>query len=381
MDVLCLRDNKKESNEQGDEVRIFTVPISRFASNFRSYILEYGIAFILFTVKLLGLYIRNRYDVIHIHNMPDFIIFTALIPRIFGAKLVLDIHDPMPEFYMSKAKSRRNSIVVRLMEIQEKLSSFFAHAIITANSNFKDNLSKRGITAERITVVNNYPDSEVFNRNHYREGSRHDREPFTLIYPGTMAPRYGLDVAIRALPMLTERIPKLHLVFIGAYREHVSELAALANQLRVSAFTQFKPAIPMEEVPRVIAQADIGIYPALPDPHMSIAMPVKVLEYAIMGIPIIGSRLKVLTDIFGESAVMFFDPGDVDQFASCVFELFDNPARREELVRNADKIFSGTYNWKNERQIYFKLLNKLIAPRTWMNASDEMIECSTEEAP
>jgi glycosyltransferase involved in cell wall biosynthesis len=379
VDVLCLRDQNQPFTERRDEVRVFTIPLSRGYRKRGSHLLEYGMAFILFVARLLALYVRNRYQVIHVHNMPDFLALTALIPRIFGARLILDIHDPMPEFYMSKYERRADSTIVRLMQVQEKLSSMLAHAVITANSNFKDNLVKRSIPADKITVVNNIPDPKVFDRN--RHSKRHHRKGkhFTLIYPGTIAPRYGLDVAIRALPLLITRIPRLRLVIIGPQAKHVDELATLAEQLGVSSFVQFKPLIPVEEVPRQIIQADVGIYPALPDPHMSIATPLKVLEYAVMGVPIIASRLKVLEDLFGDSALVFFEPGNVDQFAHCVLELFDSPARRDELVRNADSAFVRAHSWSHERRVYFNLLNRLLSPGQRVVALDEKDEGSAKD--
>jgi glycosyltransferase involved in cell wall biosynthesis len=361
VDVLCLRDQSEPRRYQSGVERVFTIPIGRFANSLGGYVLEYGIAFILFSIRLLGLHIRNHYDVIHVHNMPDFLIFAALIPKILGAKLILDIHDPMPEFYMSKFELQESSALVWLMEIQERLSSLFSHAVITANTHFKNNITGRGVPAEKITVVNNYPDPEVFDRNQYREKYHSDKKYFTLFYPGTVAPRYGLDVAIRALPKLVGEIPQLRLVIVARQRKFVDELTALANQLGVSDFIQFKPSVPVEEIAKEIARADIGIYPGLPDPHMSIAMPTKVLEYAFMGIPIVASRLRVLSKFFGDSAVMFFEPGNVDQFSECVLELFYDPDRRQELIQNAKERLVCMGNWDEERDAYFSLLNRLVA--------------------
>lgn len=102
VDVICVRSPDRPSTGQRDGVRVFTVPINRGYGSRGSYLLEYGIAFVFFATWLLALYVKNRYQVIHIHNMPDFLIFAALVPRLLGAKLILDIHDPMPELYMSK---------------------------------------------------------------------------------------------------------------------------------------------------------------------------------------------------------------------------------------------------------------------------------------
>ena len=134
---------------------------------------------------------------------------------------------------------------------------------------------------------------------------------------------------------------------------------------------QRRTPIPLDEVPRQIAQADLGIYTGLSDPHMDIAMPGKVLEYAFMGIPIIASRLKVLKDSFNDTAIMFFEPGSVEQFASCVLELYDNPSRRDELVRNMDNLFVSTHSLSHERRVYFDLLNHLLSPREKVIPVDE----------
>jgi glycosyltransferase involved in cell wall biosynthesis len=361
VDVLCTRSKKRSPIKVQNGLRIFTIPLSRLDKNYGNHIYEYGLAFILYTVWLLYLFIKNRYRVIHVHNVPDFLIFTALIPRLFGAKLILDIHDPMPEFYGSKYPHKQNSRGIQLMMFQEKLSAGFAHKLITANSTFRDNLIKRGIRAKKITVINNIPDPKIFNRKHIHKRKSVKNGYFRMIYPGTIAPRYGLDTAIRALNILIKRIDHPRLVIIGsqAKDKYVIELSALADELGVSKFIHFVPAVPLESIPSLIIQADVGIYAARSDPHMNIAVPTKVIEYAVMGIPIVASRLKVIENLFADSAVFFFEPGNHEQFADCILALYKNPLRRKELVRNAKKIFISRYDWKTEQKAYFSLLESL----------------------
>jgi len=371
VDVLCLRDPDRPSSEQRDGVRLFSIPLSRSWNTVGGYLLEYGKAFILFSARLLKLFARNRYHIVHVHNMPDFLAFTALVPRIFGAKIILDIHDPMPEFYASKYRDQAGNCMVAFMRLQEKLSTMFAHAVITANPRFKDELVKRGVPANKITVVNNVADPRIFNRTGHTKEPRSESKHFTLIYPGTIAPRYGLDVAIRALPILVQEIPQIRLIVLGPYVRHVDELAELAQQIGVSSFVQFKPVVPVDEVAQQLIEADVGIYPALPDPYMNLITPVKVLEYATMGIPIVAARFDVLEELFTDEAIMFFEPGNVAQFARCVIELYNNPARRDELVRNADRIFGAAYSWRAERRGYIALLNRLLASGAGKSVLDE----------
>jgi glycosyltransferase involved in cell wall biosynthesis len=291
--------------------------------------------------------------------MPDFLVFSALIPRLLGSSLILDIHDPMPELYLSKYGERAAKLVHWFIVLQERLSRMLANAVITVNSKCKENLAARGKHPNKITVINNYPDREKFNRSAYTHVRKAKRETFSLICPGTIQPRYGLEIAVRALPLLTARIPNISLVIIGPETQHRNQLKQLAEELGVSSYTSFLPFIPNEEIPHRIAQSDIGIYPALLDAHMLIATPTKVLEFATMGIPIVSSRLRIIEELFGNSSIMVFEPGNVEQFAECVVKLYENPSLREELVLNADQEFVQKHSWDDEFQVYLELLDQL----------------------
>jgi glycosyltransferase involved in cell wall biosynthesis len=360
VDVICNAKPGDRFQEKLDLLKVYTIPLVHHHSSKTYYLFEYAVAFILYFFKLTLLHLRNHYDVIHVHNIPDFFVFTAILPKLLGARIILDIHDPMPELYLSKFGGHVNGFISRVIQLQEKISCSMANSVITANSNFKANLVKRGIPPGKISVVNNVPNSLLFNRNAYINQRHSKKESFTLIYPGTLAPRYGLEISIKALVELIPKIPQICLVVIGGYSSYQETLVQLANQLGVISHVQFNPIVPVEEVPYILAGADVGIYPALCSPHMNIATPTKVLEYAYMGIPIIASRLKILEDLFGDSAIKYFEPGNSKQFAECVLELFETPALREELVRNADREYIQKNSWENEFNVYLNTINQLL---------------------
>lgn len=378
VDLLCLQHRVPGEVSGGDRLRIFTIPLKHGGERLAGLVLEYIVAFILFTLYLIGLHVKNRYAVIQAHNIPDFLVFTALVPRLFGAKVILDIRDPMPEFYLSKYAGRdANGSVMRLIRAQERLAAEFAHVVIAANSNFRDNMVRRGVPAGKVVVVNNLPDPKIFNRERHRLRREAPGDAYTLIYPGTIAERYGLDIAVRALPRLREKIPHVRLVILGPDCQHARDLATLAAELGVVSAVEFRPSVPVHQVAEAIARADVGIYPALPDPHMSIATPTKVLEYAAMGIPIVASRLPILESIFSDASVMFFEPGNAGQFAQAVLELYESPAKRSEVVESADEIFVRKYDWTNERNVYYASMNALLAPAIAISLGDDGVS----EAP
>ncbi|MEP0764058.1 MAG: glycosyltransferase family 4 protein [Chloroflexota bacterium] len=361
VDVLCVSARTRPAAPPPEGLRVFTIPVSRAYSGPGSYVVEYALALIFYTIRLLALYARNRYQVIHVHNMPDFLIFAAVIPRVLGAKLVLDIHDPTPEFTMSKYSKPATSRLVRMMCLQERLSARLAHAIITANPVFKERLVSRGLPPSAITVIGNEVDTRLFDRQRYEQDRLLRDRRFVLIYAGTIAPRYGLDVAVNALPLLVERIPGIHLQIIGKQTAYSQELSARAEQLGVLHHLELVPAIPLDAVPRYLAQADIGIYTAISDPHMDVAVPTKVLEYAYMGLPVVASRLPVLEEGFSPTALLLFEPGCVEEFAQHILALYEHPARRTQLVLEMDRTFVQGQRQQQRRLAYFTLLNTLLS--------------------
>jgi glycosyltransferase involved in cell wall biosynthesis len=360
VDVICLSDLASPAGEAHERIRVYSIPVRHVNKSRIRYVFEYIYAFVLFLVRLSFLQLKNHYQIVHVHNMPDFLIFSALIPKIMGARLILDIHDPMPEVFVSKYGERSSELMVNLLSFEEKISCAFANAIITVNIKCKSNLIKRGIPSEKITLIHNYPDPAIFNRAAYAQERQRPREKFTLIYPGTIAPRYGLEIAIRALPEIQSQIPEISLIIMGPKNEYRNELQQLADQQGVSSCVQFKPSVSPQEVPCYLAMADIGIYPALKDVHMNVATPTKVLEFAAMGIPIISSRLSMVEEMFGNSAVMFFEPGDATQFAQCVISLHENQMLGEELVKNMDQIFIAKHSWQQEFGDYLHIVNQLL---------------------
>jgi glycosyltransferase involved in cell wall biosynthesis len=364
VDVISLK-SRGESRPQSDQncVGVHMIPLSRTRGGRIAQFIEYGIAFILFTIWLFVLHARHRYHVVHIHNMPDFLVFSGVITRVLGAKVILDIHDPMPELYMSKYGAEPDSLLLRLVKLQERISTHFADAIITANANFKERLIQRGVHTKKIVVVNNLPDPAIFDREQHRinGGDAADGSEFVLVYPGTIAPRYGIDIAIRALPLVVEEVPNIRLNVIVSRATYADYVEEVAKNVGVSDYVDVTLPVPIEQIPARLAQASAGIYTGLSDPHMEIATPTKVLEYAMMGIPIISSKLKVLEHFFDDDAILFFEPGNVKQFAECVIELHEDQVYREKLVENADACFVQVYSWEEESKKYFGLLGKLLS--------------------
>ena len=123
VEVICLRETDEEpEHEIFNGIEITRVLLKRRRGGKLSYILQYAYFGLLCGAILAGRALRKRYDLLHIHNMPDFLVFSALVPKLLGAKVILDLHDPMPELMMTIFGLGEAGQPVQALKIVEKLS-------------------------------------------------------------------------------------------------------------------------------------------------------------------------------------------------------------------------------------------------------------------
>jgi glycosyltransferase involved in cell wall biosynthesis len=359
VDVLCAKCAAGPESDYRRDIRVYPIPVTHGSTSIMGYVGEYLLSFLCFSVYLWLLQIRRNYHVVHAHNMPDFLTYCALLSRLLGTKVILDVHDPMPEFFMSKYDVREATLLVRLLRVQERLSSALADRVITANENFKVNLCGRGTPATKVVVVKNIADTRIFDRRVFPR-ARGGEGRFVLLYTGTIAPRYGLEMPIRAMLELKRQIPHVLLRIVGPHSRHRDELEELVRHLELGSWVEILPAVPIQKIPELMSQADLGIYTAIEDPHMAIATPTKVLEYAQMGLPVVASRLRIVEQIFGPEGVAYVPSDDPQAFAAVVRELWEDPRRYEALSASADRVFVQQNSWEAERNVYFALLDEMV---------------------
>lgn len=211
IDVICLRADKSEPRKQSfGRINVFRVPIKHRRGGKFAYAMQYvsfiAVAFLLLSFRA----ITRRYKIVHIHNMPDVLVFSAIVPRMLGAKIILDLHDPMPELMMTIFNLRGDSISVRFLQKLEKFSVAFAHLVLTVNLASKRIFASRSCSPGKIHVIMNSPDENIFR---YRpvDGdmalTRDPNEPLVIMYHGSLVERNGVDLAVNALCVVKKSIP------------------------------------------------------------------------------------------------------------------------------------------------------------------------------
>jgi glycosyltransferase involved in cell wall biosynthesis len=354
VDVICLRGIGHPPLERYRDVTIHRLPVRLNKSSLARQFIAYLRFLILATARLTRLHLRTPYRSVQVHNVPDFLVFCALIPKLQGVPVILDLHDLMPEFFGGRFGSRR-PLMARLIRKQERLACLFADHVITVSEHWRQALIRRGVPRNKCSVVMNVADESVFVRRGRRQPPPGD---FRLIYHGTVTFRYGLDLAIQAISRLRDEIPEIRLVIIGK-GDAMPDLFALRGELGLEDHVDLRNEFVLSDhLSDVISEAHVGVVPYRNDPFTDGLLPTKLMEYAVMGLPCIASRTTAMEAYFKDTMVEFFEPGSVEDLARRIRELHRNPERRDFLARRST-IFTDRHNWDRAGADYVAILQSL----------------------
>lgn len=356
---LACRQHGEPLSEVIEGVRVRKARVRKAkCTSFLQYMVDYTRFFLILTTHLT-LHAR-RYDLIHINNMPDFLVLAAWLPRLLGRPVIHDVHDLMPELYMEKFAAGPDHWVIRVLRAQERWAGRLANAVLTVEDRLKTILAERGIPVRKIHVLMNLPDDRIFAPRPLG-GKAGDRDRFVMVYHGTLARRLGLDIAIEAVSLLKGRIPSLELRIIGAGEER-DNLMALRDRLGLRQDVTFSEGfVPVERIPGMLQDADVGIIPLRACSGTDIMLPTKLLEYVSMGIPCVSPKTGTIARYFDDTMVCFFEAENSVSLAEALWGLYSDAGRRDALVRNANEKFNSRYAWREHKKVYTALVSDLLA--------------------
>lgn len=354
VDVIALCHNSHRRIDHLHGVRIYQIPIKKCRGGVLRYFFEY-LAFFAMSFGLAGfLHIRRGYQICYVHNMPDFLIFAAMIPKLFGAKVIIDVHDPMPELFSILYPNK--TWLIKLIQFQEWLSLKFADQIITTTEFIRTKLIQRGARRDRISVIMNLPDPRLFMRPTQEIRIDPSRSEFVLLFAGTISKRNGLGTVIAVLPMIKDKIPAIQFRIIGN-GEYIDELKQTVAESQLFSWVKFEPPVPLSQMPTEILRADAVIWLPPKNEFTEIVMSTKMLEALVMGKPVITVRTACHNYYFRDSDVIYVDPDRSETIVAAVLDLYQDHNKRRYFVENSSNI-ARRFSWEVEKQRYFELIDR-----------------------
>lgn len=301
---------------------------------------------------------HKRYDLIHVHSVPDFEVFAALVPKMVGAKLILDIHDIVPEFYAAKFGVGHDTAVFHALRIVERLSAAFADHVIAANDIWLEKIASRTTRRDRCSSFINYPDMSVF-REELR--TRVDDGRFILSYPGTLNWHQGVDIAINAFNIAQRDAPgmEFHIYGEGSAKDQIRRLI---GELGLESKVHLHSPLPLREIAAVMANADLGVVPKRNDSFGGEAFSTKILEFMAVGVPLVVADTRIDRHYFNDTLLRFFKSEDVESLAEVLLDAYRDRARGAAMATNA-RAFVRENCWGIKKNDYLAVVRKLVNAR------------------
>jgi len=356
--VICLEppggNGQGKTGEIVEGVSVHYLPLTRKKTSISRYLYDYFFFTILAGLKVTSLHRQEPFDAIQVNTMPDFLVFSSLIPKMMGAKVVVMMYEPVPELW----QTIRNSPAPWILKLAERWGLAYADAALTVTQELKDTYVARGAAPDKISVILNVPDDRLFRDGGNGSPSMANPEDFVLVCHGAIEERYGHDTMLDAVALIRSQIPNLRLRIFGK-GSYLEEFFAMRSRLNLEDCVEYLGFVPLEQLVQELYASDVGIVAQKSSPYSNLVHTGKMYEYIAIGKPVLASRLRSVEAYFGQDALYWFEPGDPHSLAQGILDLYHNPEKRQVLVKKAQGLYEN-YCWEKQRQIYLSVYRKLL---------------------
>ena len=363
VDLICLRGPGQKARETLAGARVYRLPLSRRRGGRLRYLWDYLAFFVAASLAVGLLSARRRYPLVQVNSLPDFLVWAAWPARLAGARVLLDLHELMPELFASKYATGMDHRLPRLLGRIETAAIRWSDACLAVSQPCLERYLARGAPAERFTVILNSADPGLFPPP-LADGEAPAAKPATspaplrIVSHGTLVERYGYDLLLAALARLLDEGLDLRLEILGA-GEQLPALEAQALALGLGERLTLAGFVPLDRVAERLAGADIGAVANRSDPFTDLVLPTKLMEYAALGIPALAPATPAVRAYFDAGMARLFRPGDLDDLTAGLRELALDPALRARLADAARSGFVARYGWPRMAERYTALVERL----------------------
>ncbi len=351
VDLVCLGQSKPSKEPASDAIRVLRVPIQHRRGGKLGYLFQYGAFLLVSTLVVAWRTLGRRYDLVYVHNMPDILVMSGLVPKLFGAKMVLDQHDPMPELMTTIFGLDNESSTVRFIRSMEKWSIGRTNLVVTVNLACRRIFSSRSCKAEKIIVVMNAPDSKIFPFRAAKDqvsAGQSNGKPFVFMYHGSLVERNGLDLAVEALALAREKMPTAELRVFGPSTPFLERVMETVRGKGLEDIVHYLGPRRLEDLVHEIEACDVGVIPNQRNPFTDINTPTRIFEYLAIGKPVIAPNTLGIRDYFDDQSLVYFEPGDAQSLARQMENVYSHGDQLAEIACKGQQIYLA-HTWEQER--------------------------------
>lgn len=262
VDMICLQKPGESACETVGNVDIHRLPVQHHRGHGQlAYIVEYLNFFLRAFWCLTRLHLREKYPVVQVHNLPDFLVFVTLVPKLLGARILLDMHDITPELFQSLYGISEKSRTFKLLCLAERLSLAYADGVLTVNENIRDLFLTRNPIARKLEVVMNAPDPRYFTPK--GSGASTPNGVCRLFHHGQILRRYSFEVALEGFRRARTQIPGLEFDIYGDGEDaYIQELKDYIHTHRLGNCVRLHDRVPVDQIPNSSSRHTWALCPA-----------------------------------------------------------------------------------------------------------------------
>lgn len=299
---------------------------------------------------------RKKYNIVHVNNMPNFLIFSTIIAKILGSKIIMDVHDVMPELFAQKFGKDITSKFIKLLYLEERYSLRFADRIISVNSLCTERFIKNKVTKKQYTEILNAADEDVFKPV---QDKVFQKDLLNVIYPATLAiKRNGIDFLLDVMEKIKSmKIYNIKLAIFGG-GEDSKLLESIIRERNLEDYVYFSGGfVNYEILSNELEKSHVGIIPFPRGYSTDFQTPVKMHEYFIKKLAVVAADTKLIKKEFSD-IVLLFEAGNVNDCVDKLISLYNN---NDLLNAYSQKGFDYylSHTWTKYKKDYIALLDSL----------------------
>ncbi len=330
-DVVIIAQNNKEETVEGIKIIPLIIPLPKPKNRLERMFL--------LTLRCLIKALKQNANVYHLHD-PELLPVGMLLKLITKAKVVYDVHEDYAKQILSKPylpKFARKPVAWAIYILEILVPRVF-DGVITATDDILTNF----LNHKRAMTVKNFPVLSDFAKT--GKNIRHSGDMFNLIYVGGITEIRGITQVIQALEFINSQ-KRVKLILYGKFypQGYEKQIKSLKGFEKVEYPGWIRP----HEIPEKMAQADVGIVCFLPEPNHINALPNKLFEYMVCGLPVIASNFPLWKEIVeGNGCGVCVNPLNPEEIAQAVEYLIDHPDEAKQMGENSRKAVKERYNWE-----------------------------------
>ena len=217
--------------------------------------------------------------------------------------------------------------------------------LVSNNDTKKIIIDEYNVSAKKISIIPNGVDLSMFNTT--------TKNPKKIIFAGAMYYHRGLDILLESIPLVIKEIPDAKFVLLGSGDE-MGKLKQIVSKNNLNDSVEFKGWINREDIPKNISDASIGIGPLRLTNVTSRALPIKVLEYMAVSLPIIAQKGTLPNDVLENGKNGFFIENHIE-LAEKIILLLNEPKKVENMGAYSLKLVQK-FSWE---QVVNSIINEV----------------------